>query len=212
MTVLSYVATAVLSAKVGVEYALSVLPIHEITIPGIGPLQAVIPITIGLLLFFALLVISGLKDSAKVAFGIFIFHVITLTSFLILGGWYFFHGTSYFHQNLQYTFSGIINQKGLLLTLYFAFSASLLGVSGFESSANFVEEQKKGVFRKTLRNMLIGVAIFNPLIALVVLNAMPYAAVKSASDFLLADAARSIGGQVFQYVVVVDAFLVSSKN
>jgi amino acid transporter len=33
MTVLSYVATAVLSAKVGVEYALSVLPIHEITIP-----------------------------------------------------------------------------------------------------------------------------------------------------------------------------------
>jgi amino acid transporter len=94
--------------------------------------------------------------------------------------------------------------------LYLAFSASLLGVSGFESSANFVEEQGKGVFRKTLRNMLIGVAIFNPLIALVVLESMPYDAIVAAKDFLLADTAMIIGGHWFKILVVIDAFCVLS--
>lgn len=39
--------------------------------------------------------------------------------------------------------------------LFFGFSVSLLGVSGFETSANYIEEQKEGVFAKTLRNMWI---------------------------------------------------------
>jgi hypothetical protein len=71
-----------------------------------------------------------------------------------------------------------------------------------------VEEQKHGVFLKTLRNMLIGVTIFNPLIALVVLQSMPYAEIIGAKDFLLANAAFAIGGMAFQYLVVIDAFLV----
>ena len=39
------------------------------------------------------------------------------------------------------------------LALFFGFSTAMLGVSGFETSANFVEEKKSGVFPKTLRNM-----------------------------------------------------------
>jgi len=30
----------------------------------------------------------------------------------------------------------------------------MLGVTGFETSANFVEEQKPGVYPRTLRNMV----------------------------------------------------------
>jgi hypothetical protein len=41
----------------------------------------------------------------------------------------------------------------------------MLGISGFESSANFVEEQQPHVFPKTLRNMWIVVSIVNPLLA-----------------------------------------------
>ena len=48
--------------------------------------------------------------------------------------------------------------------LFYGFSAGLLGISGFETSANFVEEQKPGVFPKTLRNMHVIVSFFNPLI------------------------------------------------
>lgn len=198
-TFLSYVATAVISAKVGIEYLYSV----EHFIP-------VIPVTIALLFAFALLVISGIKDSAKVAFGIFILHIVTLSLFVILALVHYFQGHSYLMQNWTHTLEILKSKGGLISAFYLAFSASLLGVSGFESSANFVEEQERGVFRKTLRNMLLGVAIFNPLIALAVLNSLPIDSIIAAKDFLLADAARVIGGTVFQYVVVVDAFLVLS--
>jgi len=196
MTILSYIATAVLSANTAIEYSNSVIPLP------------VIPITIVLLLFFAVLVISGIKDSARVAFIIFAAHILVLTVFLIFGIIYAFHGHSYLLSNLQSTKGIALKSGGLLTALFFGFSASLLGVSGFESSANFVEEQDHGVFRKTLRNMLVGVAIFNPLIALVVLNVMPYPAIVHSADFLLSDTAKMMGGTIFEYIVVIDAFLV----
>lgn len=198
MTLLSYVATAVISAKTGIEYLHTVFP----SIP-------VIPTTIGLLGIFALLVISGIKDSAKVAAGIFTFHILSLTVFVGLGAWYWLHGgQSFFMQNADKTKEIVSNSGNIFNTLYLAFSACLLGVSGFESSANFVEEQQKGVFRKTLTNMLVGVTIFNPLIALIVLYCMPFVKIAAAKDFLISDAALIIGGKIFQYVIVADAALV----
>lgn len=193
MTILSYIATAVISAKVGIEYIHTVLPIP------------VIPVTIALLFAFAILVISGIQDSAKVALGIFVFHIITLIGVVIIGAMYYLKGNSLFFENLKSTGNIIKLNGGIAHTLFLAFSTSLLGVSGFESSANFVEEQEKGVFRKTLRNMLIGVAIFNPLISLVTLNSMHLTEIAAAKDFLLADAAKIIGGPILQYIVVFDA-------
>ena len=57
--------------------------------------------------------------------------------------------------------------------LFLGFSTAMLGISGFESSANFVEEQKPGIFPKTLRNMWIAVMIINPLIALIAVMILP---------------------------------------
>jgi len=196
MTVLSYIATAVISAKVGVEYLHTVVHIP------------VIPTTIGVLLLFAILVISGIKDSAKVALGIFITHILTLVAFLVFGLLYYLQGNSFIAENIAHTSQIITTNGGLWQTIYLAFSASLLGVSGFESSANFVEEQELGVFRKTLRNMLLGVAVFNPLISLVTLNSLPLNSIIASKDFLLANAALVVGGHLLQYIVVIDAFLV----
>ncbi len=200
LTILSYIATAVISAKVGIEYVHSVIPVLP-----------VIPATIGLLFTFALLIISGVKDSARVALIIFLFHIATLSLFLIFGGWFlFFGGISQFIHNGIATQLLVVEKGSLLAAFFLAFSASLLGVSGFESSANFVEEQATGVFAKTLRNMWILVSIFNPLIAAVVIASMPLAGIAAAKDFLLADAARLIGGSYFGYLIVADAFLVLS--
>ncbi len=199
MTLLSYVATAVISAKVAVEYLHSLIPAFSI-----------IPTTILLLGFFAVLVIGGLKDSARVALGIFILHILTLIGFLALGAIYAFQNTGFFTQNIAHTNTILFSHGGLINALILGFSASLLGVSGFESSANFVEEQQKGVFRKTLRNMLLGVAFFSPLIALVVLNTMPFEAIAKAKDFLLADAANALGGSIFKTIVALDAVAVLS--
>ena len=65
LTVLSYMATAVISASEAVKYAYSIWNVIPI-----------IPTTIGLLLLFMGLVIIGIGESSKVAIGIFIFHLI----------------------------------------------------------------------------------------------------------------------------------------
>lgn len=195
-TFLSYIATAVISAKVAVEYLGVIVPV-----PVIGG-------AIVLLFAFALLVNAGIKDSAWVATGIFIFHILTLVAVVVLGIFFYVQGHSFFADNLAHTGAILKSQGGWLAALYLAFSASLLGISGFESSANFVEEQGEGVFRKTLRNMLLGVLIFSPAIALVALNSLPFTAIAAARDFLLADVAKAIGGVFFQYWLAADAFLV----
>ncbi len=210
MTILSYVATSVISAKTASEYLHTVVT----SLP-------VLAVTAIIIIFFAGLVIAGVKDSAKVAMAIFIFHLFTLGVFVLLGLYTIgLHGWGYLPQNFTSTIAGFQNASGFPSVsslsisagagkmLFLAFAASLLGVSGFESSANFVEEQKRGVFRKTLRNMLIGVLIFNPLIALVVLRSMPLSQIAISKDFILADVANILGGNIFQYVLVADAFLV----
>lgn len=198
MAILSYIATAVLSAKTAIEYLHSV-----VSLP-------IIPITIGLLALFAILVASGVRDSAKVASAIFAIHIYVLSIFLVLGLLYIFqpHVHLYFSETFSHMQSITTNGGGILLALFSGFSASLLGISGFETSANFVEEQARGVFRKTLRNMLIGVAIFNPLIAWIALVIMPYAQIIHSKDFLLSHAAEILGGKPFEYIIVTDAFLV----
>ncbi len=198
-TILSYIATAVISGESAMQYLNSL-----VTIP-------VIPLTIGLLGLFAVLVISGIKDSAKVAFAIFSFHVLVLSGFVAFGAYYALSGGhSYLWANLTATTPILDRLGGLIPAIFFGFAASLLGVSGFESSANFVEEQKPGVFPKTLRNMLISVAIFNPSIALIALNTLPFDVIIKAKDFLLSDVAHVLGGPILQYIVVIDAVFVLS--
>ncbi len=212
MTILSYIATAVISAKTAVEYLFTFLEklflsIHLESYAHLLP-TIVIPAVIVVLFAFALLVISGVKDSAMVAAVIFSFHVFTLFSFIMIGVGVVFAGKSVIGENIQATTALVESRGGVLSTIFFAFSASLLGVSGFESSANFVEEQKKGVFKKTLTNMLFGVAVFNPLIALIVLNVMTLTAIGAAKDFLLAEAAFGMGGIILLGWIAINAFMV----
>lgn len=222
ITFLSYVATAVISAKTAIAYVTRVLDAEHIVnvlhiawlkfVPGFESNTKVfiLVFTSILLLIFALLVNMGIKDSARVALMIFLIHIVVLIAFLALSGAYVAqHGFGYFVENMHKTHGLIATHRyGIWTMLFFSFAASLLGVSGFESSANFVEEQDKGVFRKTLRNMLIGVTIFNPLVAFAVLSVMPYEMIVGASDFLLADGAQVVGGFVFKTIVVADALFV----
>ncbi len=198
MTTLSYVATAVISAKTAAEYLATVLPIP------------ILPVTAGIIMLFAILTILGVKDSAKVARMIFVFHILTLLLFISMGviaiinnGWGLLPDT------VAKTHA-LFAQQGSLKMLFLAVAVSMLGITGFESSANFVEEQAPGVFRKTLRNMLLGVWIFNPLITFVILSSLNLDSIAVSKDFVLAASAFAVGGHGLQYLIVADAFLVLS--
>jgi amino acid transporter len=195
LTILSYMATAVISASEAMHYAHTIW--HSLPVTGA---------TIAVLAFFMLLTIIGITESARVAIIIFIFHLSTLTLLLVMGIVFVgTHGLDTFNLNLATPVEG-----GLVTALFFGFSASLLGISGFESSANFVEEQAEGVFPKTLRNMWVAVTVFNPGMALLALALVPIGYVGPHQEALLAHMGNLSGGIWLANLISVDAALVLS--
>lgn len=195
LTLLSYVATAVISASEAMHYAHNLwhdLPVFQATIALLG--------------LFALLNVIGISESAVVAVAIFVFHILTLSVLAVTGGWKVIQDPAHLIANWAAR-----DQYSLAPALFFGFAAAMLGISGFESSANFIEEQRPGVFPKTLRNMWLAVAVFNPLLSLLSLGLLPLAqvAVEDNNDLLAQMGAQAVGPHLRTWVSI-DAVLVLS--
>ena len=290
LTLLSYMATAVISAIEAVHY--------------VGSLWDGLPeiaTTIGLLAVFMLLTIVGITESAKVAIGIFLTHLVTLALLLVAGLVWFLTHDAHLEENFdleapiqrQMIVSGrmldnqartteqknaviegvetqlgqgtlpeslktlledkglapsgeevsqvegdphrwrigtggmevliqsdpeegqergmaVLRESSLMMALFFGFCAAMLGISGFESSANFVEQQQPGVFPKTLRNMWIAVSILNPAMALLTLAVLPVDEVGFHKDHLLSHLGDLTAGGWLKFLISIDAALVLS--
>jgi amino acid transporter len=194
LTLLSYVATAVISAGEAMHYA------HNLW-HGMNVFWA----TIVLLGLFAALNVMGITESAVVALVIFVFHIVTLTVLCTYSGARVSGDLAIFKANWFTTPEG-----GIWHALFFGFASAMLGISGFESSANFIEEQKPGVFPQTLRNMWVAVAVFNPLISLLSMGLVPIAEFGRHKEDLLAYMGEISGGNWLKLLVSVDAVLVLS--
>ncbi len=195
LTILSYMVTAVISASEAMKYLHSIFPVFPVIVA-----------TMVLLTIFLILTISGISESAIVATIIFIVHL-SVMALLILSAIYYVMmngfdlATVNFHTPV----------KGSLFTvLFLGFSTAMLGISGFESSANFVEEQNEGVFPKTLRNMWVAVTIINPSIALLAVMVLPIGDVAQNQDALLSLMGGKTGGNWLAAIISLDAFLVLS--
>ena len=99
-----------------------------------------------------------------------------------------------------------------MAALFFGFAASMLGISGFESSANFVEEQAEGVFPKTLRNMWVAVSVLNPTLSLLALALVPIPDVAPNEEALLAHMGSIAAGEWLAWLISVDAILVLTER
>lgn len=194
LTLLSYIATAVISANEAMHYAQNLLPGLHVPIA-----------TVGILAGFALLGIIGIGESAIVALVIFVFHMLTLTLLTVACGIVVLGDPTLLMENWH-----MPSSQSLPHAIFFGFAAAMLGISGFESSANFIEEQKKDVFPKTLRNMWIAIAIFNPLISLLSLGLLPLASIQEVPPDLLARMGDVAAGPTLAVLVSVDAVIVLS--
>ena len=195
LTILSYMATAVISASQAMHYSHA----FEAGWPVIGA-------TIGLLALFMVLTIIGIAESSRVAVVIFITHLTSLT--VLVGAcllWLATNGLGTMMDNMATPEPG-----GFTSAIFLGFAAALLGISGFESSANYVEEQAEGVFPKTLRNMWISVGVFNPLIAILALALIAIPDVDAHKNGLLAHMGAISGGGWLKWLISADAVLVLS--
>lgn len=194
LTVLSYMATAVISASEGMHYLHNIFPIVDVPIA-----------TIIVLLAFTYLAILGIGESAFVAVIIFITHLVSLSLLVLVSAWFIIqNGLDTFHFNWGLP----ITSNGIPHALFLGFAAAMLGISGFESSANFVEEQQQGVFPKTLRNMWGIVSFFNPVLALLIICIIPLTEVGEHKESLLAYLGHTTGGSWLAYLISIDAVFV----
>lgn len=199
LTLLSYMATAVISGLEAMHY-----------LKHLWPVLPEIPATMLLLAFFMGLTIIGIGESAKVAMGIFALHILSLALLLMVGLSYLMLGSGSFDVLWANFSMPLPSGRGLLTALFFGFAMSMLGISGFESSSNFVEEQATGVFPKTLRNMWVAVTVFNPAMALLALALVPMEGVMSHKETLLSHMGAVAGGPWLSWLISIDAVFVLS--
>lgn len=194
LTVLSYMATAVISASEGMHYLHGIFEGLNVTIA-----------TVVVLILFTGLAILGIGESAFVAVIIFVTHIGTLSLLVLASIWFVLsNGLETFHINWHTP----IAYQSIKTALFLGFSAAMLGISGFESSANFVEEQEHGVFPKTLRNMWAIVSFFNPVIAILLISVIPLAEVGENKESLLAHLGQTTGGSWLAWLISIDAVMV----
>lgn len=213
LTLLSYMATAVISGEEAMHYLSKIDWFHFLHYDTPALIHQFFPswievATVLLLSAFALLVINGISESSIVAIAIFIFHLLSMA--LLMGATVYFlanNGMEMF--NINWT----NKSDNMWWAIFMGFSVSMLGISGFESSANFVEEQEPGVFPKTLKNMWIVVSILNPLMAFFALSMFTQADIKEhyQSGLLAEMATISTGGMSWlRTIISIDAVLVLS--
>lgn len=195
LTILSYMSTAVLSASEAMHYLHSIFPVFPVIIA-----------TMVILTIFLLLTIGGIKESATVSVVIFVVHLAVL-ALLICSAIYFVavNGLSLAQMNFHTPIQGSVSHA-----IFLGFSTAMLGITGFETSANFIEEQKPGVFPKTLKNMWILVTIINPAIAILAVCIMPLSQVPGHEAAFLSFMGRTTSGKWLATVVSLDAALVLS--
>ena len=221
--IIAYITTGVVSALEAIAYLETVLPFESIISKQFA--------TILLLGFFCVLTNFGLSESAKVAKYVFVMHVGTLTVLTVIGVMHVLFRPQLLVENWSVgtpsfppvDVAGDIVPGTVATALFFGFSSAMLGVSGFETSSQFVEEQAPGVFPKTLRNMWAGVMLFNPLLSLISFSVLTLDEIMEHHDTVLARTAQVLGhwiqtslylpealdvGFLFQTVVSIDAFVV----
>ncbi|EEY66612.1 uncharacterized protein PITG_16683 [Phytophthora infestans T30-4] len=204
LSILSYVATGVVSATSGVRYLN-----NQVEIPIVG-------CTIILLGAFALLSALGTAESSRVAVVIFLHHIVVLSILFVSCVVYGVNHSHIFSDNMhtelpEVDFAGSLLDGNVFTSIFFGFGASMLGITGFESSSNYVEEQAPGVFRKTLRNMWALVTFFNIGLGAGILAVLPLGGddgIYAHGDALLAKVGHVAVGSWFETWVCIDAFVV----
>ena len=132
--------------------------------------------------------------------------MVTISLLILFGLWSFIvHFPSTF-ENLTHS----LPSDPWYFALAKGYLVALLGISGFESSANYIEEQRPGVFEKTLKNMWLAVTVINPVICILALGVLPMSAIISDKTNLLARLGSDSSSTWFGYWVGINAFLVLS--
>lgn len=202
LTVVSYLATAAVSSLSGAHYLSSMWTggLSNSTVV----LLAFVPIVL-----FALLNTKGIKEPAKLVTLIAGFHFALL---IIISLW----GVGFLIWNWSSIdlsgFTEMRTPKGYLSfnLIMYGFAAGFLGITGFESAAQIVEELEGPALetvRKLYKAVIILVSLTAPAISFLCLALLSQDEVMNNTDALLSVLSHKLGGRILLTVIVIDATL-----
>jgi amino acid transporter len=204
---LSYVSTAVVSAASATSYGAGEFLLLR---------DYVFILTFVVLALFAVVTLAGIRESGQFAFGIFVTHCSVLSVLLLAGLISIIRDKGRtLYDNIVLSDEdalkvGSIGSGFGFSNLYFGVCSAMLGVTGFETSSNYIEDQKPNVFPKTLRNMWLMVTILNPMMGVVLLGVFTLRDIPGNEANLVNLMAEQLIGPTFRSIVAADAVLALS--
>ncbi|CAG8470656.1 9644_t:CDS:2 [Paraglomus occultum] len=195
VSILDYIATAVVSAATATAYAGSYLNLGK---------TVIFWMTIGVLCVFAGIVLLGIRDSATVALAIFLFHNCVLSILMVAGvvRWISI-GNGVLSANWNENPS-----ENVASEIFYGVCIGLLGITGYEHSSDYIEDQKPGVFPKTMRNMWVNVSLINAPLTLITLAIMPLGVINEHPEDIISVLGEYAAGSWLRILVTVDAAIV----
>ena len=203
LTFVSYLATAAVSSLSG-SYYISSLFTNELS------LTAIIFISFIPILFFGFLNTKGIKEPAKIVTGIASFHFVFL---MFVSLWSLVYLIFKFQEIDLSKFLHIFpdgEKKIDLPLLAYGFAAAFLGITGFESAAQIIEELKiprMKTLEKLYRTVILAVCFTAPFISFFCLALLSPTEVNENLNYLLSGLTEKIGGQGLKTVLVINATL-----
>lgn len=170
-----------------------------------------------MLVVFAGITLCGVKESSTATLFLFSLHFITIS---VLVGWGFlygiFDGFMIFKGNMNTSLPDIVSSEGhslasnsIAASIYFGYASALLGITGFETASNYVEEMESPqVFVWTVNGMWLLAGVFNPLLSLVSMMVLTMETIYAHPSDMLAEMAGVLGGKPFKFALSVDAVLI----
>ncbi|MBI6546210.1 MAG: APC family permease [Cyanobacteria bacterium NC_groundwater_1444_Ag_S-0.65um_54_12] len=197
LTIISYLATAVVSALAGSYYLSSLWA-------GSWPQWLIVAIAAIPVVGFALLNLWGLKESTRIVFAIAAFHFVMLLVMDVWGLW------QAFTQGAEWSrlWHGLEQLKppGILL----GFAAAFVGITGFESAAQIVEEiepPRTASIKKVYLAIVILVSITAPISSLLAIVLLSEPQINTYKENMLSGLALIQGGQPWLILLVMNAML-----
>ncbi|KAG5456035.1 MAG: amino acid permease-domain-containing protein, partial [Olpidium bornovanus] len=199
LSILDYVATAVVSAATAMGYLAS-----EVSYFTGG--QTVLPtfwLTLGVMVLIAGILFLGLRESALVATVIFTVHLVTMAVLMAAGVYrWFLVGNAQLVANWSLEPTG----ADALRRIFAGFCVGLLGVTGYECAENYIEEMDPATFGRLMNIMWWIVTVFNAPMSLITLALLP---VDTHPDGLLSQMGEVASGSRWLRIwVTVDAVVV----
>ncbi|KAF8065050.1 amino acid permease-domain-containing protein [Lyophyllum atratum] len=198
LLLLDFAATSVVSAATAASYLAG-----EVALPFPPFVGAVF-----LLVIFTIVSLWGVKESARIALVVLMFHLVTMTTLIISSCVYWGRtGISQLQENWHV--GSAPSSSAVAREIFNGFCLGMLGLTGFECTPSYVGRIKRGQLPHVLRNLHIPAIVLNSVIMVLVLAIVPLETVLGGAN-VLSVLAQMAAGRWLRTWIVVDAIIVLS--